>query len=648
MHRGRKFPAAAPRKLRSFSRGEACNGEEEHMGRRAMVGRLAVGFGAFMLLTFGVGWAPSEATAAAPSCASLATDPQFGLKNNPVIKSVTSAITTTAAPANVQYCRVTLVYGTSASQNITIAVGLPLSTADGGSGGVRGAWNGRTQGLGGGGCAGNLGVDPAVNTGYVGSGTDGGHSGGDCTPGVNANGTYNLEFIEDFFRVGIKQEILWSKKIAATYYGIHPLHNYWNGCSTGGRQGYLLAQELGDELDGILANAPAMYWTRFQTAQMWGEIAMFELADENPPGAIPPGKLLAVQKAAIAACDGNDGVLDGIIDDPRSCHFDANANICGRTSAPAAPNCLTDAEATAVNAIWDGPRTERGDRIWFPLDRGTDFAILDGPAPFQLGVVQFEWNEKDPSFVAGGGSFAPPSKWDTVTLAGPGLDYPQVAQDGSRNVADVTDTFGALDTFKAHGGKMMTFVGGNDQFIYPRGVINYYRQMAARYRAHDDETGFEGVQRFYRLFHAPGVGHCGIPAGVLGPNASLGDVGPWPRNGADFAALVNWVEKGIAPSEVIGNSSGPAAIPLSRPLCPYPQTAQYVGTGDIHDAANWVCGGSLETPQVVCPDVLVRFKHEVDGGLDFRGSGVRPEDCHERDQKEERDHDDDDDNSDHG
>jgi tannase/feruloyl esterase len=307
-------------------------------------------------------------------------------------------------------------------------------------------------------------------------------------------------------------------------------------------------------------NAPAMFWTRFQTAQIWGEIAMFELAGETPPGAIPPNKLLAVQKAAIQACDKNDGVMDGIIDDPRSCHFDASANICGRANAPAAPNCLTDAEATAVNTIWDGPRNKHGDRIWLPLDRGTDFAILDAPAPFQLGVVQFEWNEKDPSFTAGGGSFLPPSKWDTVTLAGPGLSYPQVAQDGSRNIADVTDTFGLLDHFKAHGGKMMTFVGGNDQFIYPRGVIDYYRQMAARYRAHDDETGFEGVQRFYRLFHAPGVGHCGIPAGVLGPNASLGDVGPWPQGGADFAALVNWVEKGVAPSQVTGHSAG-----LQRP-----------------------------------------------------------------------------------
>ncbi|HEV2547832.1 MAG TPA: tannase/feruloyl esterase family alpha/beta hydrolase [Stellaceae bacterium] len=172
----------------------------------------------------------------------------------------------------------------------------------------------------------------------------------------------------------------------------------------------------------------------------------------------------------------------------------------------------------------------------------------------------------------------------------------------------------------------------NDQFIFPRGVINYYRQMAARYRLAHDATGFEGVQRFYRLFRAPGVGHCGGPAAV--PGVSLGDVGPWPRNGADFNALVNWVEHGVAPTQVIGQSAGPAAPPLSRPLCPYPQTAHWTGNGDFHDAANWVCSGNLETPQTVCPDVLVRFKHEVNGELDFGGSGVRPEDCgaHEQSQ----------------
>jgi hypothetical protein len=607
------------------------------MNKATAFGRMAAGLGAIALGVFGIGWASSDALAAS-ACESLATE----LLGNPVIKSVTSAKTTTPAPANVQYCRVTLVYGTDPGQNITIAVGLPLSAADGGTGGIQGAWNGRTEGLGGGGCSGNLNVNAAVNAGYVGSGTDGGHSGGDCTPGVNPDGTYNLGFIEDFFRVGIKQEILWSKQIATTYYGKHPVYNYWNGCSTGGRQGYLLAQELGDELDGIVANAPAMYWTRFQTAQMWGEIAMFELAGEAPQGAIPPPKLAAVQKAAVNACDANDGAQDGIIDDPRTCNFDASANICGEPKAPAPPNCLTTSEAAAVNKIWDGPRNEKGNRIWFPLDRGTDFSILNGPAPFQLGVIQFEWNEKDPAYAAGitPGLFGPPppSKWDTVTLAGPGLDYPQVAQDGSRNIADVTDTFGPLDTFKKHGGKMITFVGGNDQFIYPRGVLNYYRQMAARYQAHHDQTGFDGVQSFYRLFHAPGVGHCGAPV------FALGTVGPWPVNGADFKALINWVENGVAPSQVLGSGigSGTPPTPLTRPLCPYPQTAEYKGSGNVFDAANWACGGNLETTQVVCPDVLVRYKHEVKGNLDFKGSGVPPEGC--GDQGDEHQEDDSSDN----
>jgi hypothetical protein len=580
------------------TRTEAATG----LGRMAALAAIALG-------VLGIGWASSDAFAAAPACEALAASP---ILTGPPIKSVVSTEATTNT--GVDYCRVTLVYGTEPTQNITIVVGLPLSADDGGSGGIQGAWNGRTEGLGGGGCTGNTNVNAAVNAGYVGSGTDGGHAGGDCSPGVNPDGTYNLGFIEDFFRVGIKQEILWSKQVAAMYYGQQPVYNYWNGCSTGGRQGYLLAQELGDQLDGIVANAPAMYWTRFQTAQMWGQIAMRELADESPPAAVPPAKLAAVQHAAVAACDANDGAQDGIIDDPRTCDFDAHANVCGEPTAPA-QNCLTMSEADAVDKIWDGPRNAKGDRIWFPLDRGSDFSILNGPAPFALGVIQFQWDEMDRNF-----------DWTTVTLGGPGLDYPQVAQDGSRNIADVTDTFGTLDTFKQHGGKMLTFVGGNDQFIYPRGVLNYYRLMALRYRIPHDQTGFQGVQSFYRLFHAPGVGHCGAPV------FSLGTTGPWPTNGADFQALVNWVEHGVAPDQVTGNGTGrlPTAppgtpvTPLTRPLCPYPQTAQYSGSGSVFDGANWACGGSLETAQVLCPDVLVQYKHEVLGNPDYQGSGVLP------------------------
>jgi hypothetical protein len=190
-------------------------------------------------------------------CAQLAGD-AGGLVGSPGIKTV-SAVVMPAAGNNVSFCQVDVLYGTSPQQNINVRIGLPLGPLDGGSGGVVGAWNGRTQGIGGGGCSGSLNVGAPVNAGYVGSGNDTGHSGGNCEPGVNADGSYNLQFINDFIRNGMKAQILLSKRVAATYYAKEPAYNYWNGCSTGGRQGYVLAQELGRELDGILANAPAMY-----------------------------------------------------------------------------------------------------------------------------------------------------------------------------------------------------------------------------------------------------------------------------------------------------------------------------------------------------------------------------------------------------
>jgi hypothetical protein len=585
-----------------------------------------------------------------------------------------------SAKVPVTYCLVVLSYSSTRAndptpQNITIYVGLPLNSTDGGVTGstvdpplnfttVEGNWNGRTEGEGGGGCTGNTNVNSAgaVANGFVGSGTDGGHGNptddphNTCDQGVLSLGHLNTQYIRDWVYDGPQQEILWSKKVAKLYYGKTPLYNYWNGCSTGGHQGYALAQTLAGELDGILASAPAMYWTRFQTAQMWGQIAMYDIAQE----VIAAGKLAAVQNAAITACDKNDGVQDGIIDDPRTCTFNANANVCGQPGAPAAPNCLTSTEADAVNVMWDGPRNNSGKRIWFPIDRGTDFNFWDGNVPFGLAPVQFGWDLENPAYYnAGVFPTSYPGYWGNValnsTVSAPGTvtTYAAVAQAGSTNVADLTDTFDDLDAFKDSGAKMITFVGANDALIMPRGVINYYRVMAARYEHRSDHDGdrddhhnaihdpFQGVQEFYRLFHVPGVSHCGL--GIL----SHSSLGPWPQKGADFNAVINWVENGVAPSEVIGagNTAAPAYIPtsattLTRPLCPYPQTAVYNGSGNINDAANWQCGGNLEknvpvgTPlsgppgqPVPCYDVLAKYKHEVDGPLDYQESGVSPASC---------------------
>ncbi len=391
------------------------------------------------------------------ACAALSADSSV-IASQPGVKSVASRIVA-AAGGNAAFCQVDILYSTTADQHINIRVGLPLNSKDGGQGGVEGAWNGRTEGIGGGGCSGSLNVNAPVNAGYVGSGSDAGHAGGDCEPGVKADGTYDLQFVNDFIRNGMKQQILLSKAVTGIYYGRKPAYNYWNGCSTGGRQGYVLAQELPDELEGIVANAPAINWTRFQTAQMWGQIVMKELTG----GPIASEKLTQVTSSAIAACDASDGVKDGVIDDPRTCAFSAKANICGAPTAPTA-NCLTAAEAQAVDRIWDGPRNAAGDRVWYGIDRGTAFA-LSAARPFALGVTQFHWDTHDRNF-----------DWQTVSMAG----YAKVAEAGSRNIADVTDTLGDLDAFKRHGGKLITFVGANDQLIMPRGVIHYYRQLAVR------------------------------------------------------------------------------------------------------------------------------------------------------------------------
>jgi hypothetical protein len=536
------------------------------------------------------------------ACAEVATHPRNRLLQSPLVKSLSSQIVPASGP-NVSHCQVDLLFGTGPEQNINIRIGLPLSSLDGGTGGVEGAWNGRTQGVGGGGCAGTLNVAAPVNAGYVGSGTDTGHAGGSCEPGVNPDGTYNLQFIEDFIRNAIKAQVRFSKSLARTYYGMKPAYDYWNGCSTGGRQGYLLAQELGRELDGILANAPAIYWTRFQTAQMWGQIVMKDLVG----GPIDEAKLVQATVSAVDACDARDGVADGVIDDPRTCKFSAEENVCGTATAPA-ENCLTPAEAEAIDMIWDGPRNADGEKVWFGLDRGTQLGgscfpfgcfSLNGTLPFFLGVTQFHWNERDPDF-----------DWSTVAIE----EYAQVAQAGSRNIADVTDTFGDLDTFRRHGGKLLTFVGTNDQLIMPRGVIHYYRQMASRYAKRKGEPDFERLQRFYRLFRAPGVAHC---AG-----------GPGPQPQGLFEALVSWVENGVPPERILAQTTDTSGnVTRTRPLCPYPQTATYDGSGSTDDASNFVCKGDLDRPRVVCADVLTKYQREVRGPLDFRGTGVDRRQC---------------------
>src|SRR5438034_4713527 len=212
--------------------------------------------------------------AALPTCLELGTNPAHGLAGNPQISGLTATAVPVGPGVTVPYCRVDFTlssesgpsagYRPGQSEQIRIRVGLPLSTVDGGSGGVQGAWNGKNRDLGGGGYAGNVGgVTSSTNLRYVGTSTDTGHNSA-VQPGgsfaLNPDNTLNWGQIRDFAEDGIRQQYLWGVKLANTYYGTAPVRKYWVGCSTGGRQGHYHAQNFPTAYDGILAGASAFNW----------------------------------------------------------------------------------------------------------------------------------------------------------------------------------------------------------------------------------------------------------------------------------------------------------------------------------------------------------------------------------------------------
>jgi feruloyl esterase len=305
--------------------------------------------------------------------------------------------------------------------------------------------------------------------------------------------------------------------------------------------------------------------------------------------------------------------------------------------------------------MWDGPRNEIGSRIWFPIERGSDFSVWDGNSLFSLAGVQLAWDEEDPGYYTTQGTYndalGPSAQttyngyWERVamsaaiqhSISGATTNYAAVAQDGSVRLSDSTDTANNLDALKASGTKLLTVVGAIDQYIMPRGVINYYRTMAARYKLAHDGTGFQGLQQFYRLFHVPGAGHCNI-------SNNTGVLGPWPVAPRDFDALIQWVEQGEPPVALNGTGSEPGNVVLTRPTCPYPQTGVYLGSGNIYEGANWICGGNLEknvpiqvgtsppTPiagalPVPCYDALAKYKQETNAAVNYPASGINPATC---------------------
>jgi pimeloyl-ACP methyl ester carboxylesterase len=457
-------------------------------------------------------------------------------------------------------CRVSLVV----APQIKVEVWLPVT------------WNQRFMAVGGGGYAGDItwpSLGQPLRAGYATSSTDTGHSA--ATGGgfaLNPDGTLNEQLIVDFASRSLHEMTVKAQMLINAYYGQAPKYNYWVGGSTGGRQGLMEAQRFPTDYDGILAGCPAINWDRFIPSELWPQIVM----KEELGAPIAASKLNAVNTKAVAACDANDGVIDGVINEPRKCGYDPAAAICKAGDDPAA--CLTIAEANAVRKIWNGPTTQEGKRLWFGTERGASFGGLSGPNPFSIAVDHFRyWIHQNPSF-----------DWRTVTETSFGNDFKLSEQKFDGVIGTDDDNLQAL---RKAGGKLIIYHGEWDNVIFPRGTQNYYERVLT------GNGGANHVTDFARLFMVPGVGHC---VGGPGPNAFgqwLYGASPPPLTpDADhdmFLALMRWVEQGIAPDRIIAtkyvNDNPAQGVLRTRPLCVYPKVAQWTGRGSTDDAANFAC-----------------------------------------------------------
>jgi hypothetical protein len=454
-----------------------------------------------------------------------------------------TSVTTGTTPAGNPYCLVKVLVPPA----INIWVGLPTG----------GKWNGRLQSEGGGGYAGSVGIPTgSINGGYVGVQTDTGHVGGSGSFGMLTpvpNGAPDVQLQTDFAYRSEHEMAVIGKQLAQAFYGQLPQYSYWNGCSTGGRQGMRMAQDFPADYNGILAGAPAFHWDRFQAYQIWPEVAM--RLDSGGP--ISAAKQTLATNAAVATCDPMDGVTDGVIRDPRACTYNPvnDASITKASCTSADNTCLTPGEASAIQKIWGGARTASGKLLWPGLERGASLSGLAGTNPFSIAVAQPQfWVYFDPSW-----------DWKTLTYA----NYEAFFKDTMRMVNPMMASENPdLSAFHNNGGKIVMWQGWADQLIMPQGSVMYYDAVA------NVMGGYSALQPWYRHFMAPGVGHCG------------GGNGPQPQN--LFQSVVDWVENGIAPDRIIASKSITGGT-QTRPLCPYPAVAKYTGSGSTDDANNFVC-----------------------------------------------------------
>ncbi len=435
------------------------------------------------------------------------------------------------------FCRVAATLKPSSDSDIKIEVWMPVAN-----------WNNKFQAVGNGGWAGSISypaMAEALRRGYATSSTDTGHASG--------GGSFALGHPEKLIDFGYRSEhemTVKAKAIIDAFYGNAPKFSYWNGCSTGGRQGLREVQSYASDFDGVIAGAPANPRTRLAS---WG-VYMGQITLKDKASYIPSSKYPVVHQAVVEACDATDGVKDGIIDDPTRCKFDFKALQCKGEDAT---SCLTAPQVEAAKKITApaiNPRT--GEQVYPGLSLGAELGWATqtgGPEPNANNVDQFKYVVfKDPNW-----------DWRTFNIE-TDVALADKIDNGTINAINPD-----LSAFTKHGGKLLMYHGWSDQNVPPLSTINYYKSVL------DKMGGGSKTSDWLRLFMVPGMAHCG---GGEGPNRF--DM---------VTALEQWVEKGKAPEQIVASRISDGKVARSRPLCPYPQVAKYKGTGSTDDAANFTC-----------------------------------------------------------
>jgi len=357
-----------------------------------------------------------------------------------------------------------------------------------------------------------------------------------------------------------------SKKIIREYYGAAPARSYFDGCSTGGRQGLISAQRFPDDFDGIVVGAPVLNFT----GTMTNYVSMVRALEAAP---VPLEKLKIIAERVYAKCDGSDGLVDGLISDPRRCDFDPAKDLPVCAGDVDGKDCFTAAQVRALNAVYRGAESG-GKRIFWGQPVGAEIGApaqsiwanwIISPSPPGR-TISYNFAETFFRYLA----FPKPDPNYDLKSFNLETDLPRL-----QAISDILDAKNPdLTRFKTRGGKIVMYFGWADTALNPLMGVDYYEKVSARFGPSTTD--------FFRLFMVPGMAHC------------RGGVG---TDQCDFlTALIEWVEKGVAPNQIGASQSRDGKVVRTRPLCPYPQVAKYKGAGTPDDAQSFVCENQEKRP----------------------------------------------------